>query len=63
MIGAITVGLIAAPLYAYLLNKENLKRDAELAHQNSLPEEKRTQYTFQELRSMGDNAPMFRYTI
>lgn len=57
------MGLFASPLYAYLLSKENKKRDAEQVYQDSLPEEKRTRYTVDEIRTMGDLAPSFRYTI
>lgn len=57
------MGIICAPLYAYLLNKKNKQRDAEHARQMSLPEEQRTKYSIQELHELGDNAPDFRYTI
>lgn len=45
--GFVVMGLISAPLYAFLLNRENMKKDAELNHQNSLPDSERRQYTVQ----------------
>lgn len=62
-LGLLFMGIITAPLYAYLLNKKNKERDAEQARQMALPEEQRRKYTIQELHELGDNAPDFRYTI
>ena len=40
-----------------------MKRDAEQLVQDSLPEEDRKVYTIAQLRTLGDLAPSFRYTI
>jgi len=61
--GLLGMGIIIAPLYAFLLTRENRKRDAWQAHQNTLPAEQRTKFTIQELHEAGDNAKEFRYTI
>lgn len=63
ILGAVGMGLICAPLYAYLLRRENAKRDLEQIRQDALPEDQKTRYTVAELRLMGDLAPSFRYTI
>lgn len=54
--GLLGMGIVIAPLYAFLLRRENRKRDAWQAHQNTLPEEQRTKFTIQELHEAGDNA-------
>lgn len=54
--GLLGMGIIIAPLYAFLLTRENRKRDAWQAHQNTLPAEQRTKFTIQELHEAGDNA-------
>lgn len=55
-LGLLFMGIIVAPLYAYLLRKKNRERDAWQAHQLTLPEEQRTKFTIQELHEAGDNA-------
>jgi hypothetical protein len=54
--GLLGMGIIIAPLYAFLLTRENRKRDAWQAHQDTLPAEQRTKFTIQELHEAGDNA-------
>lgn len=48
------MGLIASPLYAFLLKRENAKKEKEIAFQTSLPDHERRQYTVQELHDLGD---------
>jgi hypothetical protein len=62
-LGALAMGLVAAPMYAYLLTKENNKRAAARAHELSLPIEERRVYTVKEMHHLGDNAPDFVYTV
>ncbi|GAA5863794.1 hypothetical protein JCM8547_006067 [Rhodosporidiobolus lusitaniae] len=59
VLGFVAIGLVCAPLYAFLLSRENKKKKAELA----LPVGERPVYTVRELRDMGDRAPHFMYTI
>ena len=54
MIGILGMGLIASPTYAYLLTRENAKKEKEIAFQNSLPDHERRLYTVQELHDLGD---------
>ncbi|KAK4700799.1 hypothetical protein P7C70_g5443, partial [Phenoliferia sp. Uapishka_3] len=48
------VGLFTAPLYAWLLSRENAKKEKELAFQASLPDNEKRIYTVQELHELGD---------
>ncbi|GAA6035417.1 hypothetical protein JCM8097_000245 [Rhodosporidiobolus ruineniae] len=59
VLGFVALGLVCAPLYAYLLKRENARKAAELAR----PASERRQYTVEELRDMGDRSPEFKYTI
>lgn len=54
------MGLVAAPMYAFVLNRLNKQRDAEQERQMALPEEQRQKYTIEELHNLGDRAPEFR---
>lgn len=45
--GFVALGLITAPTYAFLLSRENAKKEAEIAHQNGLPDSERRVYTVQ----------------
>lgn len=45
--GFVVLGLITAPTYAFLLNRENKKKDKEIAFQNSLPDNERRIWTVQ----------------
>jgi hypothetical protein len=62
-LAALAMGLVTAPLYAYLLTKENKKRAAYREHQLSLPIEERRVYSVKEMHALGDNAPDFIYTV
>lgn len=62
VIGFLCMGLIAAPIYAWLLKRENARRDRWQEEQNALPDEKKTVFTVEELRDQGDRAMEFRYT-
>ncbi|KAL8277541.1 hypothetical protein RQP46_010096 [Phenoliferia psychrophenolica] len=53
-IGCVCLGLVTAPLYAYLLKRENKKKEQEIQFQASLPEHERRVYTVQELHDLGD---------
>ena len=57
------LGLITAPTYAFLLKRENMKREKELTRQQGLPDSEKRVYTIEGLRNMGDRAPEFVYTI
>ena len=63
MLGLICMGLCMAPLYAFLLGRENRKKEAEQAWQDSLPEDQKRVYTVKEIQDLGDRAPGFVYTI
>ncbi|GAA5821588.1 hypothetical protein JCM11491_006833, partial [Sporobolomyces phaffii] len=63
VIGFVAMGFITAPLYAYLLKRENSKKERLQAEQDALPDHEKKVYTVQELRDMGDRAPEFVYTI
>ena len=63
VLGFVVLGLVAAPLNAMLLKRENMKRDKWQAEQDKLPDSEKTMFTVQELRDQGDNAKEFRYTI
>lgn len=62
-LGLLGMGIIVSPLYAYLLKRENARRDAAHEREMALPEDQRRKYTIQELHELADNAPDFRYTI
>jgi len=62
-LGLLAMGMIASPLYAYLLDRENKKREAWTANQLALPENERKFFTIEELHNLGDKAPEFRYTV
>ncbi|GAA5982693.1 hypothetical protein JCM11641_002339 [Rhodosporidiobolus odoratus] len=59
VLGFVCIGLVSAPLYAFLLKRENAKKEWEM----NLPEGERRVYTVEELRDLGDRAPEFKYTI
>ncbi|SCZ96520.1 BZ3500_MvSof-1268-A1-R1_Chr8-2g10259 [Microbotryum saponariae] len=63
VLGCIVVGLFCAPLYAFLLKRENEKKEREIEYQNSLPDHEKRVYSLQELRDLGDKHPSFVYTI
>ncbi|KDE06251.1 hypothetical protein MVLG_03410 [Microbotryum lychnidis-dioicae p1A1 Lamole] len=63
VLGCIVLGLFCAPLYAYLLKRENEKKEREIEFQNSLPDHEKRVYSLQELRDLGDKHPSFVYTI
>jgi hypothetical protein len=50
VIAFICLGLVCAPLYAFLLKRENRRKERELA----MPEGERRVYTVTELRDLGD---------
>jgi len=62
-LGLLAMGMIASPLYAYLLDRENKKREVWTANQLALPENERKFFTIEELHNLGDKAPEFRYTV
>ena len=47
------MGLVAAPLYAFLLRRANQQKEAEIAYQASLPDHEKRVYTVQELHDLG----------
>lgn len=53
------MGLVAAPLYAFLLRRANQQKEAEIAHQASLPDHEKRVYTVQELHDLGDLLVVF----
>lgn len=57
------MGLVVSPLYAWMLTRENAKKEAYQRHQDSLPDSEKRVYTVEELRILGDKAPEFMYTI
>ncbi|BGP35902.1 hypothetical protein JCM10296v2_007754 [Rhodotorula toruloides] len=61
MLGFTAIGLVAAPLYAYMLKRENEKKLAYQALPDGHPEKK--VWTAEEIREAGDRAPEFMYTI
>lgn len=63
VLGFVAIGFIFAPLYAFLLKRENTRKEREQGHQDSLPDSEKRVYTVQELRDLGDRAPEFVYTI
>ncbi|GAA5905619.1 uncharacterized protein JCM6883_005388 [Sporobolomyces salmoneus] len=63
VLGFVAMGFITAPLYAFLLKRENNKKEKLQAEQDALPDHEKRVYTVQELRDMGDRAPEFVYTI
>ncbi|SCV67346.1 BQ2448_5992 [Microbotryum intermedium] len=63
VLACIVLGLFCAPLYAYLLKRENEKKEREIEYQNSLPDHEKRVYSLQELRDLGDKHPSFVYTI
>lgn len=63
VLGFVVVGLVCTPAYAYMLNRDNRRKDAFQAEQDALPEEQRRKYTVEELHHLGDKGPDFRYTV
>jgi sugar phosphate permease len=56
-------GMFCAPAYAWMLRRENARKEAYLEQQAMLPAEARDRPTVEELRALGDKAPEFKYTI
>lgn len=48
------MGMCFAPLYAYLLKRENEKKAEYLRVQAALPDNEKRVYTVEELRDLGD---------
>ncbi|GAA5877799.1 hypothetical protein JCM16303_000241 [Sporobolomyces ruberrimus] len=63
VIGFVAMAFVAAPLYAFLLKRQNDKKERLQAEQDALPDNEKRVYSVQELRDMGDRAPEFVYTI
>ncbi|GAA6002094.1 uncharacterized protein JCM10292_001844 [Rhodotorula paludigena] len=63
VLGFVVVGLVCTPAYAYMLHRDNRRKDAFQAEQDALPEEQRRKYTVEELHLLGDKGPDFRYTV
>ncbi|GAA6040989.1 hypothetical protein NBRC10512_006682 [Rhodotorula toruloides] len=61
MLAFTAIGLVAAPLYAFLLERENKKKLAYQALPDGHPDKK--VWTAEEIREAGDRAPEFMYTI
>lgn len=61
VLGMVCLGLLSAPLNAFLLKRENNMRDEWQAEQDKLPDAEKTTFTVQELRDAGDKAKEFRY--
>ena len=55
-LGLLVLGLIASPMYAFLLKRANARKTAEQAVEDSLPEAEKRVYSIQELRDLGDRS-------
>lgn len=55
-LGLVILGIACSCLYAFLLTRDNKKKEAWLEQQASLPEHERKVYTVAELQEMGDKS-------
>lgn len=55
------IGFIFVPIVMFIYKRINAKRDA--AERLARERGEKAQYSYQELRDLGDRAPDFRYTL
>lgn len=55
-LGLVGLGIFSSCLYAYLLTRDNKRKEAWLEEQARLPEHERKVYTVEELQELGDKS-------
>lgn len=53
-LGLVVLGMFSSCLYAFLLHRSNVAKEAEIARQAALPEHERKVWTVEELQDLGD---------